>query len=385
MNIGIVQFPGSNCSRETRLAIERIGHQAIDCFWHAPKSLIKSLDGYVIVGGFSYEDRVQPGVIAALEPIMKLLEEEAHAGKPLLGICNGAQILAAGSLLPPMTIAANYRKEGYGYYNTWVHIRKNSTDAKPIFLPIAHAHGRFLMSADVYASVVEQGIVCYHYCNQEGRIHEGYPINPNGSVYSLAAVSNKEGNVMAMMPHPERTPDGDAVFLEFFSQRTTSYQHTPKESSLCKFTYSPYIHDISALHYWVDLIIDDNEAISLQHALSRLNIHVTLKKLVHWQLTGANAADDAYIREHEVLFNPLKERLVSMPKSTVYIIREKSDALASKKALILKKQLGRNVNIVRDTVWVITGDGHNLEHLHRLLTNKPILGHPLAHDGFIYQ
>src|SRR5581483_6555867 len=104
MKIGIVQFPGSNCERETKLAIQRIGMQPVECLWHADETLLTSLDGFILIGGFSYEDRVRSGLIASRQPIMQKLKLEAKKGKPILGICNGAQILVESGLMPPMAL-----------------------------------------------------------------------------------------------------------------------------------------------------------------------------------------------------------------------------------------------------------------------------------------
>src|SRR5579862_899572 len=100
MRIGVIQFPGSNCERETMLAIKRAGMQPIEFLWNEAKEKLNDMDGYVIVGGFSYEDRSRAGIIAALDPIMQEIKMQSEKGKPILGICNGAQILVETGLVP---------------------------------------------------------------------------------------------------------------------------------------------------------------------------------------------------------------------------------------------------------------------------------------------
>ena len=133
--IAIVQFPGSNTERETLIACRRIGLNPVEFLWNEPAEKLSDFDGYVIVGGFAYEDRSRAGVIASLDPIMKQLRTETEAGKPVLGICNGAQILVETGLVPGLPdyrlgIALTDNKRikgghvvGVGYYNTWANLQ----------------------------------------------------------------------------------------------------------------------------------------------------------------------------------------------------------------------------------------------------------------------
>ena len=132
--IGVIQFPGSNTERETELAIKRSRMDPIEILWNADPEKVESCDGYIITGGFSFEDRSRAGVIASLDPIMDLLKKEAKKGKPIFGICNGAQILVESGLVPgtgkdqtSIALTDNKRiKDGHvvgtGYYNTWAHL-----------------------------------------------------------------------------------------------------------------------------------------------------------------------------------------------------------------------------------------------------------------------
>ena len=135
INIGVVQFPGSNTERETALALKRSDMNPVEVLWNAKSELVEDCEGYIITGGFSFEDRSRAGVIASLVPIMDTLKKEAEKGKPVFGICNGAQILVESGLIPgvgknqtTIALADNKRTKnglvvGTGYYNTWANLK----------------------------------------------------------------------------------------------------------------------------------------------------------------------------------------------------------------------------------------------------------------------
>src|SRR3990167_2774695 len=235
MKIAIIQFPGSNCERETAMAVKRAGMEPISFLWNEKPDKLREMDGYIIVGGFSYEDRSRAGIIAALDPLMLSVKAESEKGKPVLGICNGAQILVETGLVPglennkvAMALTENKRIAnnkilGTGYYNAWVTMRLSDEYQRNAFtrhltakaivnVPIAHGEGRFVMTDALLQEVKIQGLNVFQYCDAEGQIDEHFPVNPNGSIDNIAAISNKNGNVMGIMPRPERTPNGDAIF-----------------------------------------------------------------------------------------------------------------------------------------------------------------------------
>ncbi|TAL58231.1 MAG: phosphoribosylformylglycinamidine synthase I, partial [Legionella sp.] len=285
MNIAIVQFPGSNCERETSLAVKRAGMQPIDFLWNEDPKQLVAMDGYIIVGGFSYEDRSRAGIIAALDPVMQIIREQSEQGKPVLGICNGAQILVETGLVPGlhnhqlgMALTDNKRIAdgkilGTGFYNAWIHMRANPKANSNAFtrhlnkdtvltVPIAHAEGRFLMPVELLAEIESHGLNLFQYCNEEGAIIDEFPINPNGSLANTAAIINKTGNVMAMMPHPERTSAGDAIFTSM-----REYIQEGKKTVPTQLAYQPaapkvlpYKKESQKQELLVKLIITDNYA-----------------------------------------------------------------------------------------------------------------------------
>ena len=227
INIGVIQFPGSNTERETSLAIKRVKMNPVEIFWNSNQGLIKECHGFIITGGFSYEDRSRAGVIASLEPIINILKNESKKGKPIFGICNGAQILVESGLVPgtsdnqtSIALADNKRIKsgevvGTGYYNAWSNLKlsvpQNSTaftrhfsENEMINIPFAHAEGRFIIPDDLLEEMKTNDQTVFRYCDYNGKVSSEFPTNPNGSDYNLAAISNASGNVLAMMPHPER-------------------------------------------------------------------------------------------------------------------------------------------------------------------------------------
>ncbi|MFH1742398.1 MAG: phosphoribosylformylglycinamidine synthase I [bacterium] len=228
LQVALIQFPGSNCESETARALRTVGCAVDVVRWNQPASSLTGYDAYVIGGGFSYEDRVRAGVIAAKEPMMEVVAEEAARGKPILGICNGAQILLETGLVPglhpgkvEMALATNLmRRDGrvvrHGHHCHWINLRHESREGRTPFtqgiaakqvlpMTISHGEGRFTCRDEsVWRTLEENDQIVWRYSDDDGDLHDDFPINPNGSWGSVAGICNVEGNVLAMMPHPER-------------------------------------------------------------------------------------------------------------------------------------------------------------------------------------
>lgn len=219
--VAVIQFPGVNCEYETADAARSVGLEAELFRWNEDPSLLEESLAVVLPGGFSYQDRIRAGVVAAKDHIMDKLAELAAAGRPLLGICNGAQVLVESGFIPgihwervDLALAPNVMADREGYYCTWVHLRNEGTGClwtksllkeEVIPVPIAHAEGRFVTDEeDIIKEMRKNGQIALRYCTDRGEIEHGFPVNPNGSMDNIAGVCNREGNVLAMMPHPER-------------------------------------------------------------------------------------------------------------------------------------------------------------------------------------
>jgi len=217
IKIAVILFPGTNCEEETARAIESVGMEAEIIRWNSRKDL-SEYNGYVIPGGWSYEDRVRAGVISAKDPIIESIRFESTKGKPVLGICNGAQVLVESGLIPglkgkvTMALAPNINKFVSGFYCTWVELLTCCTsrnafnihldEGDVLEIPIAHAEGRFVTKdKDLVNELVENDQIMFRYSDTKGELEN---VNPNGSVYNIAGICNKKRNILAMMPHPER-------------------------------------------------------------------------------------------------------------------------------------------------------------------------------------
>jgi phosphoribosylformylglycinamidine synthase I len=226
--VAILQFPGSNCEAETKRAAEAVGLAADVFRWNRPPELLAEYDGYIIGGGFSYQDRVRSGAVAVKEPIMREVARQAGNGKPVMGICNGCQILVEAGLIPglspgdvEMGLAPNRmvragRVVRRNHYCAWTHLVHSAHAGRCLFtsqieegsvlpVPISHGEGRFTTKKDgLIEELIANDQVIFRYCTPEGATDHEFPVNPNGSTYNIAGLCNREGNVFALMPHPER-------------------------------------------------------------------------------------------------------------------------------------------------------------------------------------
>jgi phosphoribosylformylglycinamidine synthase len=217
--VAVLQFPGVNCESETARALETVGLEAELFLWTRSAETLRGFDAYVLPGGFSYQDRVRAGALAAKDPMVGVLAEEAARGKPVLGICNGAQVLVESGLVPAgsrveLALARNRMPGRTGYHANWIYTRVEASPcvftrhlARGTIIPlqVGHGEGRFVSGErGRIAALKRGGQAPLVYVNDAGRVARGYPDNPNGSEGAVAAICNERGNVMAMMPHPDR-------------------------------------------------------------------------------------------------------------------------------------------------------------------------------------
>ena len=209
MKAGIVRFPGSNCDEDAYHAIaDHLGQEAV-YLWHKDHDL-QNVDLVILPGGFSYGDSLRAGAIARFSPIMQEVIAFAKRGGPVLGICNGFQIACEAGLLP----GALLRNASLRFVSAPVHLRVESIATRytsqyhigqVISIPVAHGDGRFTADADTLARLEGEGQVVFRYVSAEGEATAS--ANPNGSLRNIAGIVSAEGNVLGMMPHPERALD----------------------------------------------------------------------------------------------------------------------------------------------------------------------------------
>ena len=211
MRAAVVVFPGSNCDTDTQHVLSQVVGIETDMVWHTQTEL-RGYDVVVLPGGFSHGDYLRTGAIAARAPVMAAVADAAAHGVPILGICNGFQVLLESGLLP----GAMLRNAGVSFRCEWVHLRVEGAatpftaaarDGQVLRLPIAHGEGNYYAAPDVVAALEDAGRVVFRYCDAAG---EASPeANPNGSVADIAGISNERGNVVGLMPHPERASEAD--------------------------------------------------------------------------------------------------------------------------------------------------------------------------------
>ena len=217
----VIVFPGSNCDRDCARAWEAVtGHKA-DFVWHK-ETTIPDYDLIIVPGGFSFGDYLRCGAIARYSPVMAEVERLAAKGKRVLGICNGFQILCEAHLLPGALLPN--RDLLFICRDTYLKVENNQTDftssydsGQVIRLPIAHGEGGFTISPGGLKKLQDQNQVILRYCDAQGEVREAD--SPNGSLDNIAGIINENGNVMGLMPHPERLAeeilggtDGRAMF-----------------------------------------------------------------------------------------------------------------------------------------------------------------------------
>lgn len=226
---GVVMFPGSNCDHDCYYALKTYFSDSVDFIWHKTTQ-IHDYDCIVLPGGFSYGDYLRTGAIARFSPVMKEVKKFADNGKLIIGICNGFQILLECGLLP----GAMLRNRSLRFVCKYVHLLtvNNSTaftNAVPekeiLRVPIAHGEGNYFIDPKGLEELKANNQIVFQYCNEKGVVNDD--ANPNGSLLNIAGICNKEGNVLGMMPHPERccdkrlgSSDGKGIFQSVINSLT---------------------------------------------------------------------------------------------------------------------------------------------------------------------
>lgn len=225
--IGVLVFPGSNCDHDAYHAMGKVMGANTKFLWHKDTDL-SGIDLLIVPGGFSYGDYLRSGAIARFSPVMQSVVEYAESGRPVMGICNGFQILLEANLLP----GAMLHNEKLRFVCKNVHIRVEHTQSiytrnlrknQVLKIPVSHGEGNYFIDDDGLKELHDNSQVLFRYCDENGSLTPG--ANFNGSVDSIAGIVNKQGNVLGMMPHPERAmeavlgnTDGKQLFDSLFNE-----------------------------------------------------------------------------------------------------------------------------------------------------------------------
>lgn len=208
MKIGVLVFPGSNCDHDAYYSMRHVLGVETEFLFHKEHD-IKGADIIIVPGGFSYGDYLRCGAVARFSPIMEQVVKFANSGGPVIGICNGFQILCESGLLQ----GALLRNSNTKFICKQVFLKAankntiftNAVQEEALQIPIAHGEGNYYADDDLLKSLQDNNQIVFQYCNPEGRVTP--EANPNGSVMNIAGITNKQGNVLGMMPHPERACD----------------------------------------------------------------------------------------------------------------------------------------------------------------------------------
>lgn len=335
--IAIPSFPGSNGEVDNVRVLKRCG---FDCFvfrWNDSRENLRDVDGYFFGAGFSYEDRGRSGMVAARDPFFQFMHEEAERGKVIVGNCNGAQVLVESGLIPlgnglKMCLARNaVRGDGSwkspGFLSEWVWITpackpdRCATSnwsgttcgelCRTMHIPIAHEEGRFVTrDPDLIAALEENDQVAFRYCDAQGRVSPDVPITPNGSTGAIAGICNPAGNVVALMPHPERTPNGDPYFLSIrkWIEAGKAKGQKGKKTNGQKITVGSPLsvpkRDPMPVEMYIDTIITNNEERTVEQAARRMEPSLRLKQ---FRFVGLKRDRTKDLLTRLSFFNPHKE------------------------------------------------------------------------------
>jgi phosphoribosylformylglycinamidine synthase subunit PurQ / glutaminase len=231
--IGVVVFPGSNCDHDAQYVSETIMGQDTRLIWHKEGS-IGDVDIVILPGGFSYGDYLRCGAIARFSPVMKDVVRFAHSGGLVIGICNGFQVLTEAGLLPGVLL----RNKSLLFACKYLHLRVENAETKftnqckqgdLLEIPIAHGEGNYYTDSETLRRLEDNSQIVFRYCDRMGNITDG--ANPNGSLKNIAGIMNEMGNVLGMMPHPERASDpilkhtdGKRIFESMIQSIQSQYQ-----------------------------------------------------------------------------------------------------------------------------------------------------------------
>jgi phosphoribosylformylglycinamidine synthase len=346
--IAIPKFPGSNGETDNLRCLQRCGFDAFVFRWNDSREKLEGVEGYFFGAGFSYEDRGRAGMVAARDPLFEFIGKEAEEGKVVIGNCNGAQVLVESGMIPMgdglrMCLARNAIRcaeipnpkfqipnksqiqnsksqtwHAPGFLNQWVYItrtcRRNrcaTSDWDGVMqVPIAHGEGRFVTTdAGLIEVLQENDQIAFCYCDSTGKVSADPPITPNGSMRGIAGICNPRGNVVALMPHPERTRNGDPYFLSIQHWLRQKERVRKSQIPISKSQISPNFQipnrEPRDVEIFIDTLIVNNEERTVEQAAKRIVPALRLKQFRYIAPASKKAEE---ILSHISVFNPNKER-----------------------------------------------------------------------------
>ncbi|MFA7539964.1 MAG: phosphoribosylformylglycinamidine synthase subunit PurQ [Sphaerochaetaceae bacterium] len=420
--IAIIEFPGTNCEVESARAVTAANMEAVAFRWNEKATLLEQYDGFVIPGGSSYEERSRSGIIAALQPIMTALKKEDQKGKPILGISDGAQILSEAGLVPGfnnyklgISLAPNYRVNeqqvtGIGLYNDFVNIRSAKLvhkgaffhyieDATIINLPFSSSSGRFILPKEVLKILNYYKPTMMFYCDAKGEIKNTNKVNPPSSMHNIAALTNFSGNVLAIVPHIERTGQGQLFFdsMHDYIVENRKSVHQVVELDDTEEDELLYKAEPNAKELIIETIINDNSAATVQQTLQNLGFAVKIERLVHWELKPTKGAtkeefakEVTQVCQSGHLFNPNKEFLgdISHKKGTKFLIRsdEKYDTVGRLYYQQLKKSFNlKSIAALQHAIlWIVSVEKGDEKKVLKQILKSNIFNNRYSHKRYLY-
>jgi phosphoribosylformylglycinamidine synthase len=330
--------------------------------WNGDRKLLKNIDGYFLPGGFAYEDRGRSGMVAARDPLLDHIRGEAAEGKTVIGVCNGAQVLVESGLIPngdglQISLAHNAIKTPTGFkrlpfLSEWIWITRSCEKGRcaadgwdgVMHIPLAHGEGRYTTTdASLIKALQENDQLAFSYCDTNGKISEDVSVTPNGATLAIAGLCNPEGNVVALMPHPERAREGGQPFFNSIREWIVAGKGKARSrNAAAPGTWSVPARAAKGTEIFIETIIVNNEERTVEQAGKRVAPALRLKQWKYLSVPDSVVKD---VLADLTVFNANKERAIVRRGQKF----SKWDASSKKEEALAKEPFdGKRVLLRRD-------------------------------------